>query len=111
MKKFLVGLTFVGAAMFSLEAAAVKFGNVERGQQLAQKCVACHGDAGNSQNAQFPRIGGQYADYLLKALQDYQSGQRKNPIMASQVQGLSVKDMEDLAAYYAAQKGLYALDF
>ncbi len=30
----------------------------------------------------YPKLGGQYPDYLAKALRDYKSGARKNPIMA-----------------------------
>jgi cytochrome c553 len=41
----------------------------------------------------------------LKALRDYKSGARKNPIMAGQVSGLSPQDLADLAAYFSSQKG------
>ena len=37
----------------------------------------------------------------------YQSGDRNNPIMAGQAANLSAQDIEDLAAYYAQQSGLY----
>jgi cytochrome c553 len=71
--------------------------------KAAEVCAACHGADGNSATADFPRIGGQYADYLAKALRDYKSGQRKNAIMAGFAQALSKQDVENLAAYYAAQ--------
>jgi len=45
-------------------------------------------------------------DYLVKALKDYKSGARKNPIMAPMVANLTARDIEDLAAYYSSQKGL-----
>ena len=45
-------------------------------------CQACHGADGNSPSPDFPRLGGQHPDYLAKALRDYKSGARKNPIMA-----------------------------
>ena len=66
-------------------------------------CLACHGDGGNSTAADFPKLGGQYPDYLAKALRDYKSGQRKNPIMAGFASALSKQDIENLAAYYGAQ--------
>lgn len=81
-------------------------GNAVNGKQKSQACIACHAEDGNSTNPQFPRLAGQHADYLVKALRDYKSGERKNPIMAPFAAGLSVQDMEDLAAYFAQQKGL-----
>jgi cytochrome c553 len=71
--------------------------------RVEQICQACHGMDGNSAIADNPKLGGQYPDYLAKALRDYQSGLRKNPIMAGFVDKLSNQDIENLAAYYAAQ--------
>ena len=81
-------------------------GNAAAGKQKSQACIACHAEDGNSTNPQFPRLAGQHPDYLVKALRDYKSGERKNPIMAPFSAGLSPQDMEDLAAYFAQQKGL-----
>ena len=66
-------------------------------------CQACHGLDGNSPSVDFPKIGGQYPDYLSKALRDYKSGARKNAIMAGFASTLSKTDIDNLAAYYAAQ--------
>ena len=71
--------------------------------RVKEVCQACHGMDGNSQVGDNPKLGGQYPDYLAKALRDYQSGLRKNPVMASFVDKLSKQDIENLAAYYAAQ--------
>ena len=71
--------------------------------KAAEVCQACHGVDGNSAAPDFPKLGGQYPDYLAKALRDYKSGQRKNPIMAGFAQPLSSQDIENLAAYYASQ--------
>lgn len=81
-------------------------GNAESGKQKSQACIACHAEDGNSTNPQFPRLAGQHADYLVKALRDYKSGERKNAIMAPFAANLSPQDMEDLAAYFAQQRGL-----
>ena len=86
--------TSAGAAAADLAAGKAK---------ATEVCAACHGVEGNSQAADFPKIGGQYPDYLAKALRDYKSGQRKNPIMAGFAQPLSTQDIDNLAAYYAAQ--------
>lgn len=71
--------------------------------KAAEVCQACHGVDGNSASADFPKLGGQYPDYLAKALRDYKSGQRKNPIMAGFAKPLSTQDIDNLAAYYASQ--------
>lgn len=81
-------------------------GNPEAGKAKSTACAACHGVDGNSPTALFPRLAGQHKDYLYHSLKAYKSGKRKNPIMAGQVQNLSLADMEDLAAYYSKQKGL-----
>jgi cytochrome c553 len=71
--------------------------------RVKEVCQACHGMDGNSAVPDNPKLGGQYPDYLAKALRDYQSGLRKNPVMAGFVDKLSRQDIENLAAYYAAQ--------
>ena len=81
-------------------------GNVEAGKAKSAACAACHGEDGVSTVPSFPKLAGQHRDYLVQALKDYKSGKRKNPIMAGQVGNLSDEDMADLAAYFAAQKGL-----
>lgn len=81
-------------------------GNVAKGKALAEKCASCHGADGNAPAPNFPRLAGQYESYLVKAIQDYQSGKRNNPLMQSMVQGLTEQDIHDIAAYYASQVGL-----
>lgn len=83
-------------------------GNVEAGRQKSAPCQACHGADGRGTSPQFPRLAGQYPDYLVQALMAYRTGARKNPIMAPFAAPLSPTDMEDLAAYYATRpNGLY----
>jgi len=87
-------------------AQAYAAGDAASGKQKSQACAACHGADGNSPTGpDFPRLAGQHEDYLLRALRDYKSGARKNPIMSGQVSSMSAQDMADLAAYFANQKG------
>jgi cytochrome c553 len=76
------------------------------GKEKSKTCAACHGPEGNSASADFPRLAGQHYDYLVKALNDYKSGTRKNPIMAPQAANLSNRDIADLAAFFSQQRGL-----
>jgi cytochrome c553 len=96
-------LRYLAAAVF-LASAGAGAADLKAGEAKAKEvCQACHGLDGNSQTADYPKLGGQRADYLAKALRDYKSGARKNAIMAGFGGALSPKDIENLAAYYAAQ--------
>ena len=78
-------------------------GDIDAGREKSQPCQACHGADGQSTAPQFPRLAGQYPDYMVQALMAYRTGARKNPIMAPFAAPLSPRDMEDLAAYYATR--------
>jgi cytochrome c553 len=91
-------------ASFSLLPVAVQGADIAAGQAKAKEvCQACHGLDGNSQTPDYPRLAGQYPDYLAKALRDYKSGARKNPIMAGFAGALTAKDIDNVTAYYASQ--------
>jgi cytochrome c553 len=97
---------FVSFSLLAVHAAAA---DLAAGQAKAKEiCQACHGLDGNSQTPDYPKLGGQYPDYLQKALRDYKSGARKNPIMAGFAGALTDKDIENLAAYYASQPAVVA---
>ena len=80
-------------------------GDVARGSEKNQMCKGCHGIEGwrtaYPEVYRVPRIGGQHGAYLLKALQEYKSGERKHPSMRAIAAPLSEQDMADLAAFYA----------
>lgn len=78
-------------------------GNVSKGQKLSHRCIGCHGDKGNSFVPPIPSLAGQNATYLTQAIKAYQTHLRTNPIMRKAAKGLTEKQIEDLAAYYAAQ--------
>ena len=100
------------AALILIHAGAQATSDVEAGKQKSAACAACHGADGNGTNPAFPILAGQYRDYLIRALEDYKSGQRNNPIMSGIAASLSKQDREDLAAYFASQKsGLYTLQY
>jgi cytochrome c553 len=87
-------------------AGSATAADIEAGRAKSTTCQACHGADGNGTgDPQYPRLAGQYADYLAKALKDYRSGERANVIMAGFAGTLSDQDIADLAAFYAAQKG------
>ena len=94
----LATVAILGAAD-AMSAPDVAAGKVK----AIEVCAACHGADGNSPVQDFPKLGGQYGDYLAKTLRDYKSGERKNPIMAGFARALSKQEIDNLAAYYASQ--------
>ena len=92
-----LALAFAGDVQAGGNAAAGK-------TKAAQVCAACHGADGNKPiTPENPILAGQHQDYLLRAMKDYKSGKRNNPIMKGFAAGLSNQDMEDLAAWFASQ--------
>ncbi len=99
-------LTLAGIAALA-GAAPAHAADLAKGQQIAQAtCVACHGkDFKSGLDPSYPKLAGQYPDYLAKALRDYQTGARKNPIMAGVAKPLSRADIQNVAAYLASLPG------
>jgi cytochrome c553 len=85
-------------------AAARGTGDPEAGKVLAQGCASCHGTDGNATAPDTPTLSGQDAPYLVKALKDYQNGQRDHALMVSAMAGSSDADIDAMATYYAAQE-------
>jgi len=75
------------------------------GKNKAAQCAGCHGLTGNGDNNTFPKLAGQYDDFLQRALLDYQSGKRKNPIMNGIAKPLSKQDIKELSHWFRSQQG------
>ena len=80
-------------------------GNPAIGKQLSdsERCQECHGANGVSGDLRIPHHAGQWAGYLVKQLQDFQSGRRSHEVMNTMAADLSERDMVDIAAYFASQ--------
>ncbi len=73
---------------------------------LAEKglpaCAGCHGPTGAGIPAQYPRIGGQWAEYTNTQLTNFREGVRKNNLQMSQIAAkLSDKEMKAVCDYIA----------
>ena len=93
-------------------SAGLPAGHIEAGEKLAaaknaktgQSCVDCHGNEGNAPiDASYPKLGGQYADYLAHSLQGYRGGKREHALMSSQAAELTDQQIADLAAYFGSR--------
>lgn len=106
MNRFVKVLLLVscGALLASNSFAA---GNVAAGKEKSATCAACHGPDGNSAVGTWPKLAGQSEKYLLAQMTEFKKGEkggRFEAVMTPQMQPLSQQDMQDLAAFYAAQK-------
>jgi cytochrome c553 len=99
MNKLLVALV----AVLGFSNAVQAQGNIDAGKAKSITCTACHGEDGNSPSNLYPKLAGQHSSYLEKQLQQFKSGERKDPIMAGMVATLSDQDMKDLSAFYATK--------
>ena len=102
MKKILI-TTACALALISMVANAT--GDYAAGEKKAKEvCAACHGADGNSPSGAFPKLAGQWESYLIAAMKQYRSGERKNAVMAPQAATLSDQEIEDTASYFSQQK-------
>ena len=86
--------------------AASKGGDPAAGEGKAGLCGGCHGGDGNSEDATFPRLAGQYESYIAKQISDFQKGLRtNNETMAGMAATVaSPEDANDIGAYFQKQK-------
>jgi cytochrome c553 len=65
-------------------------------------CAGCHSPTGAGIPGQFPRIGGQHADYTLAQLNGFRAGSRNNnPTMTAVAAKLNDKEIQAVADYVA----------
>ncbi|UHQ18895.1 cytochrome c [Lysobacter sp. KIS68-7] len=90
-------------------SAGLPEGHPEAGKLLAstknaetgQACVDCHGAEGNAPiDPTYPKLGGQYADYIGHALVAYRKGDRQHALMSAQAKSLTDQQIADLGAYF-----------
>ena len=96
----------------SSSSAGLPKGPIAKGEALAkaqQQCLqrrltVLHGADGNAPiDDTYPKLGGQYGDYLAHALQAYRGGDRQHALMSPQAANLSDQDISDLAAYFGSR--------
>jgi cytochrome c553 len=92
-------------ALAALAAAPANAGDPAAGRKKAVQCQACHGLDGKAKLPDAPNLAGQNEQYLVKALGDFKTGERKNDMMSLMAPKLSDEDIADLAAYYASLAG------
>ena len=99
----MTGYRLILCLFISISANTYAAGDPVAGQEKSATCQGCHGTDGNSYSPEWPNLAGQDARYLVKQLQDFKSGARKNDIMTGMAASLSEADMADIAAFFSKQ--------
>ena len=107
MKKLATMKMLLCSSLLVISVTAQAEGDAAEGKKNTQMCVGCHGIDGYRtafpKVYNVPKIGGQHAAYLVKALQAYKTGARSHPSMKAIAKNLSEQNIEDLVAYYAGK--------
>jgi cytochrome c553 len=105
-RKDLAGLLAMGAIVFLGSGGARADADSAAGKEKTRMCAGCHGIDGYRiaypQVYSVPRLGGQDAGYIAKALEQYRAGTRKHIAMEGVAASLTDQDMADIAAYYSS---------
>lgn len=103
--KHRLSLAWLGfAALLGGACPAGAAGDAAAGEAKAQACAACHGPGGNASTIGMPSLAGQPPLYVYYQLLQYREKRRVDAQMSPMAAGLTDRDMQDLAAYFAAQK-------
>ncbi len=104
-QKWVVNLLLVLGMLGAFSGVTQAAGDAAAGKQKLSMCEGCHGIEGYRtafpSAYHVPKLGGQHAEYIIKALEGYKNGTRSHPTMTALAKTLSQQDMEDFAAYYA----------
>jgi cytochrome c553 len=74
----------------------------ERGAKVAkERCAVCHGIDGRGNGRDVPSLAGQHADYIVKQIFHFKTGQRVNKVMMPVVDELLAVEVRAVAQHYA----------
>jgi cytochrome subunit of sulfide dehydrogenase len=73
-------------------------------RSLAATCANCHGTNGRTaQGSTVPSVAGMPKEYMLRQLAAFRDGSRPATVMHQITKGFSEPQLEQIAAYFAAQ--------
>ena len=94
----------VAASAADAPAAPAKPDLAKGSASYGTVCAACHGADGNSSVALQPSLAQQHPEYLVKQLQEFKSGARKDAIMQGFAATLTEQDARNISWWLASQK-------
>ena len=97
----IIGGAAIAAALTGPAQAQGGAANIEAKAQMSN---VCHGQNGAPLDPKtMPIFWGQQVYLMVKALHDYRTGARENPIMSAIAKGLQNDELRPIAAYFAAK--------
>lgn len=99
MKHLLFAILLSAAGAVWAESSAIP-----PGARLAATCAACHGTGGDTKGSTLPALAGQSQQALSASLHAFKTGKRESTIMTQIAKGYTDQQIEQLAAWFAAQK-------
>jgi cytochrome c553 len=99
-----MALSSAAALLFCVWSASARAADATAGMQKAQACIACHGAEGNSRMPAVPSLAGQPAQFIATQLVMFRENRRKDVQMSPFAAGLSNPEINNIAAYFSAQK-------
>jgi len=91
----LMAVAATGPAAYAQDSSAVR--------GMAATCTFCHGTDGRSVGMT-PSLAGVDKGYMAQQMKDYKTGKRPGTVMPQLAKGFSDEQIEQMAAYFAAQK-------
>lgn len=93
------------ALLAATGAARAQDAKALQAASLGASCTACHGTEGRAvAGSAVPGLAGQPAATLAEQVKAFKSGARSGSVMPQIAKGYSDAQIEQLAAYFAAQK-------
>jgi cytochrome c553 len=93
----------LAAATLAVFATAVHAQDASAVRGMAATCANCHGTEGRSVGA-VSGLAGADKGYIVQQMQDFKAGKRPATVMHQLAKGFNDAQIEQLAAYFAAQK-------
>ena len=84
-------------------AAAAQSGD-SAGRSLAATCANCHGTEGHSVAPEVVPLAGLSKEHIQSQMKAFKEGTRPSTVMQQLAKGYTDRQIESLAAYFAAQK-------
>ena len=95
----------VAAAVLATGSVAAQDSTALRQTALAATCANCHGTMGRAvEGAAVPGLAGMPASYVVEQMKAFKAGTRPATVMHQLAKGYSDAQIDQIAAYFAAQK-------
>lgn len=92
---------FLMSAAGLMMAASMQVAAVEKGQMLADNCLACHGAV--SSNTTIPNLSTYPSSMIVSQMKAFRDGERSSTVMSRHAKGYTDDDITAMANYIGVQ--------